>query len=153
MTPRFQTLNDNCLQASIASILDVPLEAVPHVFANAGPDFLWTNARWSALTKWAEGRGYELVHVEAGKRKQAAALEKSGDYYIAAGPTSSGIRHCVVMQRGKVIFDPAGGEGITAPWSYLVLKRRGGARNCQIGQLSPRVQAKLERWLGHSLPA
>ena len=142
MTSCFQTLDNNCLQACIASIFDLPLEAAPHVFANGGG---WTNAKWARLTDWARTRDYDLVWIEADNR-EAAALKQSSGHYIAVFYTLDGGAHAVVMRRGKVVFDPAwGGAGITGkPRHYFVFKRRGG--------LTPAVRTELERWLGPLLP-
>lgn len=138
MTPRFQTLSDNCIQACIASILDLPLDAVPHVFAK--PDW------FDMLSCWAKARGYTFVVLEAPKRSEVAALKNSGGYYIGVVPISSEQSHAVVMRRGKIVFDPEGGQQIhRKPFRYFVFERQGG--------LTPAVQAELKRWLGPLLPA
>lgn len=46
----------NCLQAAVASLLDLPLDAVPHFM-----QFAWWDG---ALEFWARGRGQTVHHVQ-----------------------------------------------------------------------------------------
>lgn len=128
MTPRFQTLSNNCLQASLASILDLPLDAVPHVFA-AGPcTGAEAKRRWGWLMKWAKGRGYNMVFLKENwvlDWKRVRELASSGSYYIGIVPMGGGDNHAVVMRYGKQVFDPRGNYGILGkPTDYVVLERR-----------------------------
>ena len=94
MRPVDQTLhgiNDgNCFAASVASILELPLGAVPHTFG-VNDAFL----RWLA------------VHGLSATLYDAAGYVPRG-YSIAAGPSLrfAGRMHAVVAFDGKVVHDP-----------------------------------------------
>lgn len=80
----------NCLQAAVASLLALPLDAVPHfaVFAD-----------WQvALRLWADGRDLTLRSV---------VTDTVPDWpCIVSGPSVRGVPHAVVAVGGQVVWDP-----------------------------------------------
>lgn len=92
-------LPGNCLQAAIASVLRLPLEAVPH-FA------LFRGGSWrDALHLWAAGRGL-TVHQEPVRAVPHQLCVVEG---IAHTPH----HHAVVGYAGDVVWDPyPGGVGL-----------------------------------------
>ncbi len=80
----------NCLQACVASVLDLPLDAVPHFSA-----FLW----WpEALRLWAKGEGWEV--------KGETTSTVPDRLCIVGGVSPRGFAHVVVGQHGRVVWDP-----------------------------------------------
>lgn len=91
----------NCLQAVLASLLDLPLESVPHfvqdhVDHNGDQDGEWN--WWTRMIRWLRTRGYTIEFTN---------LED--DRYLAvAGPSprGMGIHHIVIYKDGKMVHDP-----------------------------------------------
>lgn len=82
----------NCVQAALASILSLPLEAVPHFVAEHG-------TKWEIyFNRWLEARGWE-VHRLAGNYRPDGL-------YLASGISPRGVRHMVVMRDRDLIHDP-----------------------------------------------
>jgi hypothetical protein len=79
----------NCLQAAVASLLDLPLDDVPH-FAEHG-DWL------ERLVAWAADRNWLVRH---------ARPDVAVPFGIACGPSPRGVQHAVVMRAGTVPWDP-----------------------------------------------
>lgn len=79
----------NCMQAAIASMLDLPLKAVPHfaLFEFWGP----------AARLWFEGRGQEWVRVET---------IEPGQLVMAVGKSPRGVSHAVVWGENGLVHDP-----------------------------------------------
>lgn len=108
MTPVMQTIlapNDgkgmpgNCLQAAIASLLDLPLVEVPHF---VGRDWMTDGAEhwWTEWRRWSAARG---LRVEALETPQA------GEYYLGGGPSPrdpENRSHVAVYQDGDLVHDP-----------------------------------------------
>lgn len=93
----------NCLQAAVASALDLDLEAVPHFTETI--DSRGYLLSWCALRGWSVTRRPELYGVMLG---------------IAAGPSPRGYYHAVAVQDGRIAWDPhpsrAGINGAQEVW-------------------------------------
>jgi hypothetical protein len=97
MTPHTQTivvgdpsgLPGDCLRAAVASLLDLPTEAVPH-FALFGRNW------WNALALWCDGNGYLL------NREQAEPSIPC----LAFGMSPRDVYHAVVWADGECMHDP-----------------------------------------------
>lgn len=83
----------NCMQASVASILGLPLDEVPH-FAETGD----AGDVWDAFEEYLLGKGY-CVHMLS-KNSRPDGL------YLATGKSLRGVSHMVVMHGDKVHHDP-----------------------------------------------
>ncbi|WP_329140922.1 hypothetical protein [Streptomyces sp. NBC_00670] len=79
----------NCLQACIASLLDLPLDDVPHFLLHAD----WT----AALQEFVTAHGHRL-------RMQPPDTHCA--YGMAWGPSERGVRHAVVWADGHMAHDP-----------------------------------------------
>ena len=115
MTPLAQTVLDtgdesrpgNCLQAAVASLLDLPLGAVPHfvqVEADGGDHWM------DGLVAFARGRGERLEPVW----DQSPA--GPGEHYLRFGRTVRGTYHATVYLDGELAWDPhPSGAGLSEP--------------------------------------
>lgn len=80
----------NCVQAAVASLLDMPLDAVPH-FATFD---LWL----SAMRLWARGHELAMHHEPTSVIPDRSCL--------VSGKSPRGVTHAVVADAGKVVWDP-----------------------------------------------
>jgi hypothetical protein len=88
----------NCVQAAVASLLDLPIEAVPH--------FLLFD-RWNhVLTDWLNERGYGIRVLNA--------TEIPDERCIVAGMSPRGVAHVCIAEAGRIVWDPhPSGDGLT----------------------------------------
>jgi hypothetical protein len=116
MKPVFQTIpapdgKGNCLQACIASILELSLEQVPHF------------ALWYDSSDWHEKMNDWLMETAGIYEITVAAnsmyLEQTYGFAILNGMSERGVMHSVVIHNGLMVHDPyPGGTGIATPESY-----------------------------------
>lgn len=78
----------NCLQAAVASLLDLDLEQVPHFIRH--DDWL------DRLAGFCRAYGYQVRH------RQPAPTTTG----IGVGPSPRGVKHAVVVIDGQVVWDP-----------------------------------------------
>jgi len=111
MQTRFGDPDGNCLQAAIASILDLALDAVPS-FGDLGDE-------WGGhFDRFLADFGIQAANI--------AAPPGNGDwvpagYHLIGGRTHRGILHSVVGYRGKMIHDPhPGGAGLVSEDSWMI---------------------------------
>jgi len=117
MTPLDQTqfagegAGGDCVRASVASILDLPLSEVPHFLEIAPEPQLWG----LAFEDWMEARGL-YVWLKHGH------VEFEG-YYLVSGPSPRGVSHMVVYRDGKLAHDPhPSREGILdVTWTRILV--------------------------------
>ncbi|MCU1441091.1 MAG: hypothetical protein JWP85_2088 [Rhodoglobus sp.] len=107
----------NCLQTAVASLLDLPVEAVPHFVAEED----W----WGAVIAWVRASGLRLTMFEerfnveasyAGGYLATAPLAAAPDdvLMLAGGMAARGFRHVVLWQHGHLVHDPhPSGTGLT----------------------------------------
>lgn len=109
MKPVDQTrigVGGNCFQAVLASLLEVPLEAVPD-FCNIYPEETW----YEQCEGWLVAL-HRKVYVTLAADNEAICraympLFQSGICYLAAGPSASnGLSHVVIYQNGRLVHDP-----------------------------------------------
>lgn len=96
----------NCLQAAVASLLDLDLEDVPH--------FVESDGDWVAeFEAWVETAGYRIQW--GGPRDSPPA------FGLAFGFTNrSGERHAVVYRDGAMVWDPHPSQaGLTSVSNYV----------------------------------
>ena len=82
----------NCLQATIASILEMNLEDVPH-FA-AMPDDTW----FEFMCNWLWDKGWNIEDFET--------VNDSPEYMLTIGPSQRGVSHAVIYKDGEMVHDP-----------------------------------------------
>lgn len=83
----------NCLQAALASALNLPLDAVPHFMA-----FVWWDA---AVPLWLRGRGLDWTW--------RAEIPEARS--IVVGKSPRGVSHAVVGEAGRIVWDPHPSRG------------------------------------------
>jgi len=95
----------NCLEAAIATLLQIPIDAVPDLRAVNG--HLPEAARWElarrrrpVLQRWLASHGLRLVGGSGFPPPEHAG------WYIASGPGPRGLRHAVVYSQGQLAWDP-----------------------------------------------
>jgi hypothetical protein len=94
----FQTVfNDqegNCLQAAIASVLEVPLDTVPHFALE--PEHTW----WQSMNSWMQARhGLAVICVVDG-------WDAPKVYHLITGLSPRGVEHATVGYAGEIVHDP-----------------------------------------------
>ncbi|MFC8676692.1 hypothetical protein ACFUEN_28905 [Streptomyces griseorubiginosus] len=80
----------NCLQAAVASLLELPLWAVPH-FVAGGDDWL------ERMVAFCQAHGFTLYQRPA---------DRYVAYGMAWGPSERGVRHAVCWVDGRMAHDP-----------------------------------------------
>jgi hypothetical protein len=100
----------NCLQAAVASLLDLDVGDVPH--------FVETNGDWEAeFEAWVQAAGYRIVW--RGPKDSPPA------FGLAFGFTTRSVeRHAVVYRDGAMAWDPhPSRDGLTSVLTYLEFER------------------------------
>lgn len=85
----------NCLQACVASLFELPLEAVPHFM-------LFKDKWWEALYLFIQSINYELLGFVDGEPPH------NGQYYIVSIDFGEqyDFGHSVIFKDGKITHDP-----------------------------------------------
>ncbi|HWB38319.1 MAG TPA: hypothetical protein VHA75_20065 [Rugosimonospora sp.] len=129
MTPVVQTIFatgqpdspiGNCLQAAIASLLDLPLDDVPHFVGDdvaTDGELHW----WTQWRRWCADRGLVV--------RDGVDLEP-GEYYLGGGPSPRDPEHrshVAVYRNGELIHDPyPGGTGVVEVRTRWTIRPRVG---------------------------
>lgn len=130
MKPVFQTIFDavkgNCLQASLASVLEVPLDVVP--------DLAERDDWYEVLNGWLrENYGVEVVCVPVNGWIPPGI-------HLTGGDGGRGVEHIVVGQDGAMIHDPfPGSEGLKEEkqhWLFVVVNPADLRRTVLLNRLS-----------------
>lgn len=124
----------DCMRACIASVLELPTEAVPHFVEEHG------EAWFIHAYNWLEARGYGILKVlgdffrqgEYWKLELQTVLWAEGIPCIAVGASprvdrnGDAMRHAVVWLNGKLAHDPhPSGDGIVgSPEFFLFLIKK-----------------------------
>ncbi len=99
MKPIYQTIfggkEGNCMQAAIASILEIPLENVPHFMLYAEDEW------WNRFEEWAGQFGLQPIGIDPG-----GDWKPRGWHLIIGGSPRGEFDHCVVGYAGKPVHDP-----------------------------------------------
>src|SRR5271154_3985606 len=94
---RFPYAPGNCLSACVASILEMPIDQVPHfVERHDSRDYLWMGR----LNSWLSRLGLCASYLEPG------SCDMTPDFHILYGLSVLGNEHAVVGHAGRVIHDP-----------------------------------------------
>lgn len=95
-----QTTPTNCLQACLASILEIPIKDIP--------DF--SDREWlKELNDWLFPRGFYVLDFHFDDPDDHRLLQ---GYQLGAIPSNNhpGKMHCVVCRNGHIVWDPLTGE-------------------------------------------
>lgn len=97
----------NCVAACIASLLDVPLDQVPHFVEygiHYGDDDVDKvsngNAWWAMMLGYLAARGYWPVELEK------VTDAEPGEFLLVAGMSTRGALHQVIYRDGQLWHDP-----------------------------------------------
>lgn len=120
----------NCLMASLASILEVPLESMP-VLTNEHDNGTW----WNVLLRAAQAHGFTAIYwnndsyVQAGDDNVEVGPFLPYGYHIASGPSPRGdFGHSVVALDGHIVHDPHPSRaGIKEITSWILIFPRASA--------------------------
>lgn len=122
MKPVMQTVtgtSGNCMAACLASVLELPIEAVPN-FCDAGPD---DTDYWNACRAWLRQFGLGIITMTFTSPAQWRTLRLSG-HHIVSGPSPriDGMHHATVWHKGAMVHDPHPDQtGILAPEDMCML--------------------------------
>ena len=114
----------DCQRAVIASLLDLPIQDVPHFMQLTNDDPV---DYWELLQKFLRGKGYAYLAVPS---KSGATFFGAVDeliYHEISGPSprGNGTFHAVVGCNGHIVFDPhpsnTGLAGDPAEWEHAYL--------------------------------
>jgi hypothetical protein len=101
----------NCMQACMASVLDLPLDLVPH-FALFGDKWgeaivLWVQSRGKSLRVYNDWNEHKEWWAARGVECEVLGLAPHEQPMLAAGQSHSGPwSHMVVWQHGRIAHDP-----------------------------------------------
>lgn len=127
MKPVFQTIvvgqidgvPGNCLQASVASLFELPIEAVPH--------FILYDDWISVFSKFIKQKGYDFngtrdfTHI---KEWQGVPFHGVGGYAIVCGKSVRGFDHSVIYMGDQYAHDPHPSQaGIISPDYFFVIEQ------------------------------
>ena len=108
----------DCQRASMASILELSLDDVPH-FGDNGPD---EKEFWRLVTEWVKTRGLILLDIpftnDLDSILTMMAAKLPDNHYLLSGLSRTGVNHVVVARGGSVVHDPSlDDSGIVGPCS------------------------------------
>lgn len=89
-----ESTDGNCMQAAVASILDLPLEDVPH-FAK----YKCVETFWDLLEDFFNEKGFHMAWRTPDKGVPTWM-------HLACGPTERGNQHVVVKEGETLVHDP-----------------------------------------------
>lgn len=84
----------DCLRAVVASILDLPLNAVPHFVE------LYERRAWPHLREWLRERMINMTRLEGHSHTPDYCM------YVGTSPRDPDINHAIVGINGEFIHDP-----------------------------------------------
>jgi len=130
MTPVKQTIESNkqlkikgnCLQACVASLLDLPLEQVPHFVSFSDDE--WVNI----FLDFIYAKGYICEGYAPFSEINNESL-KSGvdDFFIVTGQSPRGIKHAVIYKKDQMFHDPhISNSGLIKLEGFYLIKKGPG---------------------------
>ena len=117
----------DCQRAVIASLLELPIQEVPHFYVESDGDAVLF---WELVQTFVGGHGYAYLSVPATSGIAFYGLY-DGVYHEISGPSprGNGTYHAVVGCDGEIVHDPhpsrAGLAGGPSEWTYSYLVKRG----------------------------
>lgn len=108
----------NCVRASWATLLGVPLAVVP----DFDPGTLQDKDQMEAERAWARSLGCDLVTVPVSAVKSGQAQIPGDVSHFISGLSPRGFGHRAVGRGGKLVWDPHPSRaGFVEVWSYTFL--------------------------------
>ena len=96
----------DCFPCCIASILELPRSAVPHIYEGEGWEDTTGKVGMKRLREWLATLGYNYLEFEMPAEKLHEWTDDFDCHYIISGWGSRGVRHVCVGYNGKVVHDP-----------------------------------------------
>lgn len=130
--PKFNEECGNCLQAALASVLELPLDTVPHFVEQAhvlDPD---SETKWAELMNaWLIREfGLCVVYVQYVDNDPRNNGWKPAGYHLLSGTSPRGSMHETVGYQGALIHDPhPAGGGVSGDLMVGLFVRVDPARN------------------------
>lgn len=118
MTPVHQTIFDNisgnCLQACVASVLDLPIEKVPNFMLAPGVEW------YDTFVDYMRGRGFYPIYLHPD------VIERDGTrpygYHLLQGKSPRGdYDHVIVGLNGKPVHGPHPDGGMLDELRYIIV--------------------------------
>jgi hypothetical protein len=118
----------NCLTAVVASLLDLPIEAVPNFVqddvdhGNDDPEWNW----WTRLHRFVRAQGHALHYVRAFPDQTNLSAPEPGEFYAVIGvsPRDPQVHHIVIYRDGVMVHDPhpdgTGLATVTDEWHWTL---------------------------------
>lgn len=115
----------NCLTAVVASLLELPIDAVPNFVqddvdhGNEDPEWNW----WTRMHRFVQSHGHAITVLRV-KPEQEFPDPEPGEHYAVIGisPRDPRIHHIVIYRDGQMVHDPhPDGTGlveITDEWHW-----------------------------------
>jgi hypothetical protein len=107
----------DCHRAAIASVLDLPLDAVPH-FGDGGPDGVEFQRREDEFLRSVGLVAVRIIYPGDDRELVFRALKgmNPGIYYLFGGRSATGVDHTVVGIDDGIVHDPSlNDSGIVGP--------------------------------------
>lgn len=117
----------DCQRAVIASLLELPIQEVPHFLQEAEGD---ATLFWEGIQSFLGKRGLAYLTIPARGGPAFYGLY-DGVFHEISGPSprGNGVFHAVVGRDGEIVFDPhpsrAGLAGDSSEWEYSYLVSTG----------------------------
>lgn len=93
----------DCFRAALASLLDLPLSAVPHFLKEAEGDKIYF---WQLVQSWLAGRGQAMILTRGMMFSHFAYAGMAPVFHLIVGEDEDGDGHTLVGLNGKVVWDP-----------------------------------------------
>lgn len=121
----FAHTSGDCFRAVVATLMNMNMMHVPHFYEEVASDMPGNEEdvteQW--IDTWLRLNGVARIRVAMPPVTWDQALELSAHYSptdhpsILSGLSHAGTSHCVIVQNGKMIWDPApGAEGLAGPY-------------------------------------
>ncbi len=96
----------NCLTAVVASLLELPIEAVPN-FVQDHVDTDGVKDWWHEMHAFVAEHGHEFKYIRVSPESSWPEPEP-GEFYTVTGvsPRDPAIHHIVIYRDGKMVHDP-----------------------------------------------
>lgn len=110
----------DCLRASLASVLELPIDEVPHLLGSAETVRIWP----LMLQGWLAGRGLVLhcIPLSADLPASLAIMAQlcEGEFYLLLGKSGPDYGHVIVGCGDAIVHDPdpevpRGSHGLSGP--------------------------------------
>ena len=113
---KFNFPNGDCVRASYASLLGVPLDIIP----DFSPGAIGEDANQLEVERaWLRGLGHDLVVVSAKGDKPNVSPHVC---HLVSGLSPRGFGHRCVGRGGEIVWDPHPSHlGLVETWSYAFL--------------------------------